>query len=171
MSRQEYVDVSEAPPSHNASAQHRVVENDDPALNTSYEHRHAHLHHDAHAEHRDNEAVYSESTTFEKSTIPHQDPQDHDLYRRRHADPAKTTAGVVDTEKCSMSPDNYPEDDPRTHSLSNFYARYCVFVHLFIWLFFTGSVTDSLCHHSLGSALEVGEAQDADIIIDGGLPA
>lgn len=141
MSNQDSIDVSQTPRGHNISAQHRVVENDDPALNISQEHQHGHLHHDKHAEQgRNEEVMYSEGTTFEKSTIPPQDPQDDDLARRRRPDPAKKNVDINDTEKGSMSPDRFDEEDPRTHTLSSFYSRYRIFAHLFIWLFFTGFV-------------------------------
>lgn len=141
MSTQDYIDVSHAPHGHNVSAQHRVVEKDAPALKTSQEHQHGHLHHDKHAEQGCNdEVVYSEGTTFEESTTPPQDAQDHDLARRRRAEPAKKAVDIDDTEKGSISPDRFDEEDPRTHTLSSYYSRHRIFAHLFIWLFFTGFV-------------------------------
>ena len=141
MSTPQHVDVSEAPHGHNVSAQHHAIENDDPALDRSHEHQHAHLHHDNYAgQGRKEELVYSEGTTFEKSTIPPQDPQDHDLARKRHQDPAKKATAALDAETGSMSPDRFNEEDPRTHTLSSFYARFRILFHLCIWLFFTGLV-------------------------------
>ena len=128
----------ETPQVHNASPQDHVIENDDPALNEAHEHSHSHMHHDKRAEQgRKDEVVYSEGTTFERSTIPRQDPRDHDPARRRYADPSKGNTGILDEEKI-INPETLDETDPRTHTLSNFYLRYRIFFHLFIWLFFTG---------------------------------
>ena len=142
MSRPEYLDVTKAVDTHNPSAQTNVVQNDDPALDRSHEHHHRHMHHDKFAEQgREDEVVYSDGTTFERSAIPHQDPQDHDLARQRHGHPLKGSTDVVDMEKSVASPERMDEADPRTHHFSNFYLKYRTFFHLFIWLFFTGYVT------------------------------
>lgn len=142
MPTQEYLDVTEAPQNHNTSSQRHVIENDDPALDKSNEHGHSHLHHDKHAaEGSKEEVVYSKGTTSEKSAIPHQNPQDHDLARRRRGDPSKASAAVKDAEKGDVSSDGLEEEDPRTHTFSNFYRKYRIFFHLFIWLFFTGYVS------------------------------
>ena len=141
MSTPKHLDVAEAPDTHNTSSQHPVVENDDPALGESrkHTHNHGHMHHDKHAEQgRKDEVVYSKGTVLERSTIPHQDPQDHDLARRRHADPSKGSTEIMDSEKGAMSPERLDEGDPQSHTLSNFYLKYRIFFHLFIWLVFTG---------------------------------
>ena len=138
MSTPEHLDDTKAPDNHNASAQHSVAENGDPALDTSHEPPHRHLHHADHPELV--ELAYSEGTTIEKSTIPHQDNQYHDLARRRHVDLSKPSAGVEDKEKGDLSLNELEEDDPRTHTLSNFYRKYRIFFHLFVWLFFSGYV-------------------------------
>ncbi len=141
MSAPEYVDVTaKAPHEHDVSVQQNVVPNNDPALDISHEHNHGHLHHSALVEQgREVGVVYSKGTTFEKSTIPHQDPQDHDLHRRRLANETKMVAEAMDAEKGTLSPVR-SEEDPQTHTLSTFYAKYRIFFHLFIWLLFTGSV-------------------------------
>jgi len=145
MSKVEYLDVSEAPDAHSTSSQHHIVKNDDPALDISHEHIHGHMHHDKHAEQgREDEVVYSKGTTFERSTIPQQDPHDHDLARRRQADPSNGSSGVIDAEKAAMSPERLDEADPRSHTLSSFYLKHRMFFHLFIWLFFTGYVAQIL---------------------------
>ncbi|KAL1964058.1 hypothetical protein VTN77DRAFT_7604 [Rasamsonia byssochlamydoides] len=55
-----------------------VEEHRDPALDPANEHHHAHHHHTAFAEKgRDDEVVYAQGTTFDKSTIPDASPQDH----------------------------------------------------------------------------------------------
>ena len=145
MSTQGYVDMSEDRQGHNDSAQHRPVEMHDPARDTSYHHSDRPSHHERAEQGHDHELVYSKDSTFEKGTIPHQDPHDPNLARRRHADPAKIAAGLVDTEKGPIISDNFDEENPQSHSLSSYYARYRIFVHLLIWLFFTGSVVDPPC--------------------------
>ena len=144
MSAPEYVDVTaKASHQHNASAQQRVVPNNNPALDISHEHNHGHLHHSAHAEQgRDDEVVYSKDTTFEKSSIPPQDPQDHDLHRRHLGNETKIATGAVDAEKGTLSPIR-SEEDPQTHTVSTFYAKYRIFFHVFVWLLFTGLVSRS----------------------------
>ena len=150
MSKPEYADVTVDPlDGHNASAQHNVVLNTDPALEKSHEHNHGHLHHDARAEKgREDEVVYSKGTTFERSIIPHQDPLDHDLHRRHRPELAEglqvgqtneksAQMEVVDAEKGNLSPIR-SEEDPQSHKFARFYARYRIFFHLFIWLVFTG---------------------------------
>ena len=137
--KQDYVDVTATDENHNTSAQHGVAANHDAALDRRHEHHHQHLHHDVNAERgREDEVVYSKGTTFEKGTIPHQDPQDHELNRRRHADTAASAQiDVQDAEKLDLAPID-SEEDPQTHTFSNFYRKYRIFFHLFIWLFFTG---------------------------------
>lgn len=133
---------------HNFSAQRNVAINNDPALDISHEHRHAHLHHDAFAEKgRHDDPMYTTGTTFEHSMIPDQSPMDHNLHRRHHL-AEKGTVEVIDTERAAtQSPPLTAEDDPRSHSFSNFYARYRIFFHLALWLLFTGWWVASLVLH------------------------
>ena len=138
MARAEYLDVTDDG-SHNASVQHHVEKNNDPALNVANEHTHAHLHHSAKAEEDRDETEYSKGTTYEKSTIPNQDPHDQDLHRRHAPNSPKAPVDVADTEKGNYSP-NRSDEEPRTHKLSNAYSKYRVFFHLFVWLLFTGYV-------------------------------
>ena len=134
--------------SHNPSLQHNVIQNDDPALDQIHEHHHAHIHHSAHAEEgREDEVVYSNGTTFEKSNIPHQDPQDHDLHRRKHAEITNEKSVLEKSVQGSQDPERgstfvtlgqvRSEDDPQTHTGSTFYQKYRIFFHLAIWIFFT----------------------------------
>ena len=141
MSAPEYNDITTDPPNnHNQSSQHDVVFNADPALNVDKEHHHGHLHHSANAEKgREDKVVYSKGTTFEKSTIPHQDPQDHALHRRAYQGDSKRDVEVADAEQDGLSPIS-SEEDPQTHTFSSFYSRYRIFFHLFVWLLFTGYV-------------------------------
>ena len=124
---------------HNTSAQRDVLPNSDPTLDTSNEHHHRHLHHDALAEKgREDEVVYAKGTTFDISTIPDESPHDRELRRRYH--PEEGGIEVGDAEK-GMSPVRSEDEDPKSHTLSRFYAKYRIFFHLFIWLLFTGYVT------------------------------
>lgn len=125
---------------HNASPQHHVVINNDPALDTAREHHHTHLHHSAHAEEgRHDDLMYSKGTTDERSIIPHQDHQDHNIERRKKAVVSganpEITESAMDTEKATYSSE---ESDPQSHRLSSFYRKYRLFFHLIIWLVFTG---------------------------------
>ncbi|KAI9871559.1 MAG: hypothetical protein M1830_002755 [Pleopsidium flavum] len=121
---------------HNTSPQHHVAPNSDSALEVSHEHHHRHLHHDAFAEKgRDDEVVYSKGTTFERSIIPEESPQDHELHRRHLSE--KVGIEVGDAEK-GMSPVRSNDEDPQTHTFSRFYAKYRICFHIFIWLLFTG---------------------------------
>lgn len=138
---------------HNASAQQNVVPNEDPALDKSKEHRHEHLHHDSFAEKgRQDDVMYSIGTTGEKSMIPDPDPNDDALRRRHHPErhaehhPVEAKAPVpameyddkYDEEKGSPEVSQEDNEDPQRHTIARLYKRYRPFVHLFIWLFFTG---------------------------------
>jgi len=141
---------------HNRSSQQHVVLNDDPALEVSHEHFHAHLHHDELAERgRDDDIAYSNGTTFEKSNILDQGVMDHNLHRRKHpqgqvSKNGKGTIGITDEERGSIGPEGMSreaEEDPQDHQWSHFYARYRIFFHLFIFLLFTGWWIASLVLH------------------------
>ena len=136
---------------HNASLQPHVIPNDDPALDRAHEHHHTHLHHDANAEkRREDEVVYSKGTTNEKSTIPHQDHQDHDLSRRKHTDISKGTPIASDSLADAEQGGSASEElDPQTHTASNLYRKYRLFFHLFIWLVFTGWWIAGLVIHGI----------------------
>ncbi|KAK6431753.1 hypothetical protein LTR95_012083 [Oleoguttula sp. CCFEE 5521] len=135
----------------------------DPALSASHQHTHGHLHHDTHGAHTGNDVpVYSKGTTDEPSVIPNPDHQDH-LHRRHLAssdiksessDPK--VHNVHDVEKGGISPVSTlaeeEERDPQSHKFSNFYAKYRIFFHVFIWLFFTGWWIASLVLHRPGTA-------------------
>ena len=127
---------------HNASPQVGVEKNTDPALEYAHEHQHSHLHHSAAAmKGREEDVVYSKNTTDEPSTIPRADIMD-DALHRRHVTESKDGMHVHDAEKGGLSPSQTEsEEDPRRHTLSSLYARSKIFVHLFIWLLFTGLVT------------------------------
>jgi hypothetical protein len=141
--------VPEVRHGHNASLQHNVEENSDLALHLSREHQHGHIHHSVRAEvGHPEEVVYSKGTTFEKSTIPDADPQDHELHRRHHAEKNGIKYGDAEQGGHSVQPIQEEEEDPQTHTFSRFYVHWRIFFHVFIWLLFTGYVASQLCNVS-----------------------
>ena len=129
---------------HNTSAQANVVRNTDPALDISHEHHHGHLHHSAVAiKNREDEVSYSKRTTDEPSTTPRADIMDNSLHHRHKAEePGSYSAKeirVQDEEKGAMSA-AASDEDPRHHALSNLYSRFRIFVHVFLFMLFTGLV-------------------------------
>lgn len=152
---------------HNTSPQHNVVPNPDPVLDKSKEHHHGHLHHDTLSERgRQDDIMYSIGTTGEKSMIPDADPNDDALHRRIHAErhaehhpvevkapePAMAYDEQYDEEKGSPETTQEENADPQRHTIARLYRRYRLFVHLFIWLFFTGWWIASLILHRPGTA-------------------
>lgn len=133
----EYIDFSKDD-NHNASPQKNVTVNDDPALNKDHEHQHPHLHHDTNAKKgREDEVVYSQDTESEAAAKGLPNIQSNSFHQRQGVNVSKGPMGVIDTEKGSLS-QFQTEEDPQTHTLLNFYSRYRIFFHLFIWLVFTG---------------------------------
>ena len=152
MSTLNYANESDLHHTHGVSAQRHVAETHDLASDTSHHHSDDHLNNDSQdAKVQKEEVIYSEGTTSEKSTAPSQVPHDQEA-RRRHADKINQGADVSDTEKGSLSLDRLGEEDPRTHT-STFYARYRIYLHLVIWLFFTGLVFQALVCMSFEPAL------------------
>jgi len=128
---------------HNMSMQRSVDENPDLALHYSHEHQHKHLHHNrASLAGRHDEVLYSEGTTFDKSHIDNKGPQDYVHHTLRDPHNEKTEFHT-DTEKGALDEptkldSNGSEDDGQKHRVSRSYSKYKIFVHLFIWLLFTG---------------------------------
>ena len=118
---------------HNASAQEHVLRSNDPALELSHEHNHSHLHHSAKAV-DDKGVAYSKGTTDEPSNVPRPDKMDGELHHRHVGE--KADYGVRDTEAGDLS--GSEEEDPRSHRLANLYRKFKPFIHLFIFLLFTG---------------------------------
>ena len=124
-----YIDVTD----HISSPQQEI-----PTLQDSNERHHDRVHHNADLEKgQEDEIIPSDGTSLEGRTIPHQKPRDHEFHKRRHADMAKEPTAAVDPEQGTMSLSHF-EESPQTHTFSNFYKRYRIFFHLFIWLVFTG---------------------------------
>lgn len=124
---------------HNISTQKSVDENPDLALHYSHEHQHMHLHHGRAAlAGRADEVVFSDHTTVDKSNIPDVSDQNYVKHHMQHAD---HTPGYPDAEKGTVDPSRVDssnsEDDGHKHRFSRKYSSYKIFVHIFIWLFFT----------------------------------
>lgn len=103
--------------------QDKARAHNDPVLKKSLEHQHAHLHHDANAKKGgEDEVVYSHTTTMENAHV------------------SGRSAHMVEPEKSSLDQLS-SEEDPQTHTLSSFYSKYRLLLHLFIWLLFTGSAS------------------------------
>ncbi|RVX72641.1 hypothetical protein B0A52_04039 [Exophiala mesophila] len=124
---------------HNPSTQKNVDENPDLALHYSHEHQHMHLHHGRTSlAGRPDEVVFSDHTTVDKSNIPEESNQNYVKHHLQHSD---QTPGYPDTEKGTVDPSRVDssnsEDDGHKHRFSRKYSSYKIFVHIFIWLFFT----------------------------------
>jgi len=93
---------------HNSSPQTHVARNNDPALDISHEHHHAHLHHSAFAEKgREDEVVYTAGTTFERSMIPEPEPREKAMHQHH----AKDTWAVSDKEKALRQVESGSEEE------------------------------------------------------------
>ncbi|KAL5417713.1 hypothetical protein PMIN03_001413 [Paraphaeosphaeria minitans] len=137
-----------------------VVPNPDPALDIAHEHHHEHLHHGvaAHADVNDDKAYTKGTTLNEPSVIPAQGPNDDALHRlghpeRKDIDIEKSGGGgYYETEQGSLEKDSHTngvadEEDPKRHTISMYYRRYRIFVHIFIGMFFTGWWVASVVVH------------------------
>lgn len=129
---------------HNTSSQQDVRQNPDLALHFSHEHQHQHLHHSERAEAgRTDEVVYSKDTTFGKehgSHVPEQVREDQQLHHGNH----EKNNIMQDSEIGELGLVASDEEEPKKSRFSRYYRKYRIFVHLFIWLVFTGYVIDSL---------------------------
>ena len=129
---------------HNVSKQTDVDENPDLTLHYSHEHQHNHLHHNrASLAGRNDELLYAEGTTFDKSNIGEVNPQDYKAHHLRQQSPVdEKDFAAADAEKGGVGPmtvdTNGSEEEGRNHRVARTYSRYKIFVHLFIWLLFTG---------------------------------
>lgn len=107
-------------------------------LKESLVHQHAHLHHDANAKKGgQDEVVYSQDKKWKGVDKPLDDTQTNDIQRRKGANASHGSMDTLNQEKGSLSRLD-SEEDPHTHTLPNFYLRYRVIFHVFIWLLFTG---------------------------------
>ena len=132
------------------SSQQSVIRDDDPTPQNTHDYHPNHMHHNSRAEKSpEDEVIYSYDTTYKRSTFPHQDPQDHDLNRRRHSDTAKELRAVADPEQGT----GHSEEDAQTRTFSRFYRRYRIFFHLLFALFFTGWWIAGLILHGIHDPL------------------
>lgn len=129
---------------HNPSRQAGVDENPDLTLHYSHEHQHTHLHHNrASLAGRQDDVLYAEGTTYDRSNIGDQGPQDYNTHHLRAAPVDEKDFIAMEGGKATMegpTGTNVSEDEGqgRSHRISRAYSKYKIFVHLFIWLFFTG---------------------------------
>lgn len=127
---------------HNPSLQTDVQENGDLALRYSHEHQHQHLHHGRTSiSNRHDDILYAKGTDLDKH-VPTQDFSHHQKHPAHSIDTKDQLYAVTDAEKGGLTPTRVSTDDGekagRKYRFSTFYARYKIFFHLFIWLFFTG---------------------------------
>jgi CNT family concentrative nucleoside transporter len=137
---------------HNNSPMPGVARNNDPALDIAREHQHEHVHHSAHALPADN-AVYTTGTTDEKSNIPNQDSHLH----HRHLDEKHVDLDIekadgynYEVEKATHSTsDPEPEIEKKKWwtSLSAFYRKFRLPIHLYLAFHFTGWWISGLVRH------------------------
>ncbi|EXJ83499.1 CNT family concentrative nucleoside transporter [Capronia coronata CBS 617.96] len=128
---------------HNPSAQKGVDENPDLTLHYSHEHQHTHLHHGRPSlAGRHDDVLYAEGTTFDRSNLNDPGPQDYSQHHLRGERADQKDFVTTDAEKGALGPapveTNSSEEEGKQHRLPRVYSKYKIFVHLFIWLLFTG---------------------------------
>lgn len=126
---------------HNPSMQQGVDENPDLTLHYSHEHPHKHVHHGRTSiAGRNDEVLYATGTTFDQH-VGSQGPQDYEKHQLRTEPVNEKDFIGMDTEKGvldSSQVDTSGSEDEKKHRVSGTYSKYKIFVHLFIWLLFTG---------------------------------
>jgi concentrative nucleoside transporter, CNT family len=119
-------------PSQKATTPDGLRRNSDPALQESHQHRHEHLHHsprvDAHDHH---DPVYTKGTTFGSTLVPEQDKL------HKHEGEKNGLPEYSDQEKNGVITRD-EEEGERPSGAKAYYRRFRPFVHLFIFLLFTG---------------------------------
>ena len=134
------------------SLEQNMIHGDVSAPQSHNEHHPDHVHNNSYVEKgREDGAIYSHGTTFKESTFLHQDPQDHDLHRRRQSDPANETAAAVDPAQ-SMFYSN-AEGHSQIHIFSRSYKRNRIIFHLLIGVVFTGWWIAGLILHGIHDPL------------------
>lgn len=138
---------------HNASLQHGVGPNPDPALDYAREHRHEHINHGgAAAAHKDrlgqhDELVYSAGTTDKSRDMMDSPSQDYTTHKMRDTSAEKS----VDEESGRVGAvDETEEATGRKWTWKRFYRKFRLYVHIFIWLFFTEYVSKLVISFYLG---------------------
>ena len=129
-----------APGRHNASWQDSVASNPDPALNMSHEHKHSHLHHSAAAlrgQERET-VVYSAGVNPDRSILPEDKTHEQHVHQRWRA--TSKDIDVDNAEKGAIvdSIETASSEEKKRGRFASFYARWRIFFHIFIFLFFTG---------------------------------
>jgi concentrative nucleoside transporter, CNT family len=131
---------------HSAIVQRGMVPNPDPVLGKRKEHDHDRLHDAFAGKGREDDVIYSIGAAAEKSILdpdPNADALHQRHYPERHADQPTISKGAGlgmehDEEKGAGQTLDEDVTDPQRHTIARLYGRYRVFVHTFIWLFFTG---------------------------------
>ena len=122
MATTEYSNVTGDHKLNSASPQDHIAQNNDPVLDPAHQYHHGHLHHDIPVEKdSEDEVVYSNGSTINKSTIPDQTTYDHNVHKSESIHQTDIEFGDLQSQKPP-----------------GLYTRYRVFFHLFIWFFFTG---------------------------------
>ena len=134
---------------HNASPQVGVKRNDDPALDIAHEHHHGHVHHSGAAARKSvDDPVYTKETT-DKPILVSRNSKDSLHRRTPHAhNGTKEGIHVHDAEKGDLSRSASEEDDPRTHRFSNIYQKIKIYIHIILFLLFTGSVNSRMLRNT-----------------------
>ena len=138
---------------NNPSPKQNVVKNSHPVLQDSTEHHRDHVQHNIQSrKSQENDVTHSYDAILEGNTIHHQDSQDCERHRKRHADMSKELAVAVDPEQNNVGLSRF-EEDAQSHTFSTFYRKYRVFFHLFIWAVFTGWWIAGLLLHGIHDSL------------------
>ena len=111
---------------HNTSMREHVDANDESTLARDHGYPQTHFHRGTNAK-KDREDEVADS----------QEKRGNDGQPQEHADFAEVSQDVVKSQQDSL-PQSQSEEELKTRSLATFYKRYRLFVHLFIWLVFTG---------------------------------
>ena len=138
---------------NNPSPKQNVVKDNHQTLPNSTEQHHDHVQYNIQSrKSQENDVTHSYDATLEGNTIHHQDSQNREHYRKRHADMRKELAIAVDPEQTNVGLSRF-EEDAQSHTFSTFYKKYRVFFHLFIWVVFTGWWIAGLLLHGVHDSL------------------
>lgn len=138
---------------NNPSPKQNVVKDSHAALQDSTEHHHDHVRYNIQSrKSQENDVTHSYDAILEGTTIHHQDSQDCERHRKRHADMSKGLGVAVDPEQNNVGLGRF-EEDAQSHTFSTFYRKYRVFFHLFIWAVFTGWWIAGLLLHGIHDSL------------------
>ena len=122
-------------PEHDAYSQTNVVAHADSSLDKDLEYQHEDLHHHTSGKKQgEDQIVHTQDATKESLNLP---VKGTSLYHGDGATMSEKPKTVLDPEAGSLT-EVQLEDDAQTSKLSSRYSRYRLYIHLVIWLFFTG---------------------------------